>query len=740
MSKLKHKSDFDRWYVSEFRKMTEDSAPTWIRERLNEALSIDRYEETFLRKIGKIRRLKKLTAIDPVNYICTVFRATSLKLNISVNYAFLYSSDMKYHNKIHNIKEPDNPVLIWYCVAPSLQSQDGEYRNRLIRFGQFDILVKKYAVIFEYIEKFLIDKVEKYELSLETEDFFPQIEHERLAETLSHRIVQTSLNMRFFIQFWLMEVYSLSVNLQENHINPKFNQIFFPHLDEDIKEFRAIKAKFGDEKVQDLIEMLSLPIYPSATAKLKLMKSYHSVGQKLRPLNVGEVQEPLNIKYAPWREIYLSGRAADLLVNTICPNFAIFVDWFYIKNAKKGLFDNEQQYQKLEFSDRSLVITRKLQETQRLTYTRDPKRDTKQFLNAAFEQVYQGIEDPIDFIKGNLLMSNVTLGFITENVGRTLTDIPSLQKSKEWLAVVGDYYKYETFKKYAFDFCYGVLALNKIGQTHSDAHLNNLTINNIDTAVNKAGSHAMYSVQGYWFAVPVRGPYGCLIDLSRGTIHPNMVKDYKYFANKEELNEFVDEQNARIIWKLENTIPTFMKLHGDKIRELMASHFDKFYQLYTAVDTFDIFSKISKYFDKKCDRDSIALANKIAKLSEHFLTTTMLKLLANPDLTIEAPVFQILKECFTDYIIDPLVEKKDMNIVDLWLYDKPMRYSLEEYERWPPILKRAHGMTDLTDPKSMYPLPEFDQMDQTRRDYEKYRKEQMKMVYYIARRHHEKYK
>jgi hypothetical protein len=550
--------------------------------------------------------------------------------------------------------------------------------------------------------------------------------------------VEDNLVMNFFCIFWFIEIYSLSIGLQENHINPKFNQLFFQRLDEDIKEFNSICKKFGDQFIKDLIEFCTLPVYKRITAHGQLVTSYHSVGQKLRPLNVGEVQQPFNIIYDPWREIFLSFRAADLLANAICPSFAVFVDWFYIKNSKKGLFDNEQQYQKLEFSERASTITRKLRETQHITYMRD--KNAKKFLNNMFQILYDKIEDPIDYTKANLMMSNVTLGFVTENVGRTFYDFPALEESKVWTNAVGHILKDESiFRKYIWDVCYALLSLNiKCGITHSDLHLNNVTINNLDTASKTKEPWVVYNVLGYWFSFQTKGPYACIIDFSRGTIHPDMVEKYPYFSDRDDFDKFVDQQNIRMMHVLEQSIPTFMKIHSEKVLELLKNNFDKFYMIYSAIDTYNFCTKLLKYLSGSTTKTNIELLNHIVKLSEHFLTHVMLKVINNPQMTIEWPILTILKECFTDNIFNKQIPQK-WNIIDVWVLDKPMKYSLEKYEKWPVLLQEVHGMKDLKDPKSIYLLKNVTWTDELRKGYERFRKQQMTMIKYIAQRHKEKY-
>lgn len=738
--KRDEKQDFDRWLAYTFVRMNSSpDVPKWIQDKLT-------HVESFLHKIKKMRRLKKTMFIDPVNYICTVLTAKSLKTDITANYGFIYSSDIKYNNKYMQ-KRDKSPVCISYCIAPSLMSSDGEYRNRLFQFGQFQLIDNKYSEIMEWLEKYAVHKIERYEISLECENFYPQIGHEYLAEQLDHYLVKQAVLLKFFAIFWLTEVYTRSIGMQENHINPKFDQIFFAHLDEDLKEFAALKRKFGEPLVLEMIRFCTNPVVKRATDQ-EIYTVPLNVGQKLQPLNVGEVQEPLNIYFSPWREIYLSSLASDLMANLICPSFAIFVDWFYIKNSKKGLFDNEQQYQKIEFSERALVVTKKLREAQRITYTRDPKTDERVPLNAMFKELHGKIEDPIDFTNAHLLMSNVTLGFVTENVGRTFADITVLEKSKSWISRVGSMSEDWVFRKYAFDMCYGLLCLNeKLRITHSDLHLNNGTINDLDPLITDPKARVLYHVGGRWYSLRTHGPYACIIDFSRGTIDPAQVEKYPHWRDRQSYEDFVTTQNTAMIRKLEDTLPTFMKINREKLVELQRDHFDKFYQIYTAVDPFDFFTRISKGLNKVLSAKSMTLVDRIIKVSEHYLTNIMIKVLTNPDLDVEWPLHVILQECFNEDIFDP-AEPRDWNVTDMWLYDRPEKelpYSLSKFASWPPIIKTEYGLPPTknnelpVDETGKYRITSVATMDAGRQQYEGYRKEQMKMVNYIAQRHLEKY-
>lgn len=740
-------NDVTNWIWYNVRNNIKITEPKWLVKLLDKLYCSDLFSETFYINLTNIRTLKKNIIIDPVNYICTIFRAYSTKENISANYTFMYSLDKKYYSILGLAKVEESPVKIMYCSRPSLSSQDGEYRNGILSIYQLKLLENIYSKIYQDIEIYLIEKNERLQLSLEYENFHPQLKIEQSAESLDQSIVNERLLMRFYIQFWLVEIYNLSIGMQENHINSKFNIIFFTDIKEDINMLKFLIEKYSQEYIDKLVIYMSTPvrqIIKTSSENIIEITNY-AMGQKLRPLNVNEVQEPLNIKYSSWREIVLSQYASDLIANFISPNFAIFIDWFYIKNTKKGLFDNEQQYKKLEYSDRSELIVRKLRETQRLTYMNDwfKNKNTNKYLNDTFQILDNKIENPVEFVKSNLMMSNVTLGYIIEYVGRTFIDIPFLSKSKVWISKARDILGNKIiFVKYMFDIIYGLLSLNvKCGMIQGDLHLNNATIKiTTSSKIFSKNPHALYNIYGYNFLLPHWGTYACIIDFSRGIVIPENIKEKIYIKNSDEYLEFIDDQVNRIITKYQDTFPSFVQTNKERILELIKNDFKIFFKVYSAIDIYDFAGKLEKYLTDKTLKENLLLLKKITKIAEHYLTSIMLSVLNNKDTQIEWPMFQILKECFIDNIINMDEEPKNISIIDYWEFDKPLSYSFSNYNKFPPVLKNESGMHDIKHPEKIKPIDYFEFINDHRLKYEKYRQSCMEMVNFIAQRHQDKYK
>jgi hypothetical protein len=534
------------------------------------------------------------------------------------------------------------------------------------------------------------------------------------------------------LHFWLIELYNISIGLQENHINPKYNVVIFNDQEADRKFLQRLYATFGQKRVSQMIFLLSIwPDYSSSQGKL--VPQPYGIGQKLIPMNVSDVQNPFDIGYRTWREVYVNERVSDLVANFVCGSFSIMIDWMYIKSSKPGLFDNDEQQRRLEVSDRARVVIAKLRETQRLTAD-----DTEVVLPSVGAE----LEAPIYRIESKVLISNVTMGILAENVGRTFFDIPLLEKgSKVWLQQVGPImHDHAVFKKYVFDLCYGLASLNtKLGVTHSDLHLNNMVININSLYTPAENSTVAYGLNKKWYTFDCNGHYAYIIDFSRSTVHPDYISEYlvenKNYMNKVDVESFRNVQNERMISTLKGHFPNFYQTRMQELHQTMQLHFDKFYRLYTMVDVYSLSDKMYRHFQQhKCIKPNLDLLNKMRRASEYYLTTGMNKLFLSPDIEIDWPIFDVVAECFSDNLSS---ENDTRALCDVWSLDRPLTYSLRRYELWPPYI--AHILEMETEGSTPKKHKLFQSQIAMRKAFENYRHAQIKTVRLIADRHKLKY-
>jgi hypothetical protein len=188
--------------------------------------------------------------------------------------------------------------------------------------------------------------------------------------------------------------------------------------------------------------------------------------------------------------------------------------------------------------------------------------------------------------------------------------------------------------------------------------------------------------------------------------------------------------------RLTAAFPTTIRPIEDKLRSLMETDFPKVFNIYTAIDMYDFCSKLLHYLEDKTIKANLDLLRHIVRIAEHYLTNILVKVVNNPEIQVESPILKIMKECFVNRIIDPKIPQPNMHVVDIWQFDRGMKYNTENYKSFPPWLKELQLMTK--DGK-VKPHPYFRAIEEGWLRYSKYRRDAMAMVHYIAERHRLKY-
>lgn len=729
--------DVDRWVVSTLEELytVGDDAPEYIKKRIPQLLTPQLYNQSCLTNVYRLIKYKRQVFVDAVNYICTVFHAK--RDGITANYCLLFSADTSSLLSIWKKEEARRKIrreveAVYYCASPSLRSADGEYRSRIYTDNKLLKLKEEYSDVWEYLEEYALDKIQRNGITLGYEHYNPRQALFEHARDLAKIITEKRFQIDTFIHFWIIELYNINIGLQENHINPKYQVVVFSDMEEDRRFFHRLNKTFGRERIDNMLFLLS--IYPEKSEG-KLIPQPWCIGQKLIPMNVADVQNPFDITYRTWREVYVNDRVADLVLNFVCTGFPIMIDWLYLKSSKPGLFDNDEQQHRLEISERARIVIAKLRETQRLT--QDEEHAEKILPSIGAE-----LDNPIGRIETRLLISNVTMGVLAENVGRTLWDIPLLEKgSRLWVEKVGSLMRDTTmFQKYMFDICYAIACMNiKLGITHSDLHLNNMAININSLYTPPKGSRVAYGIGGRWYSFPCNGHYAYLIDFSRSTVHPDYTSDYraenKRYMMASDFETFSDTQNERMQATLKSHFPNFYNTHVEQLQNAIQNHYDKFYRLYTMVDVWSFSDKLYMHYKGNgCAKQNLELLDRIRRSAEYYLTTGMNKFFLNPDIEVEWPILELIADCFAPALS---TERDSGTICDVWSLDRDLRYSTRRYELWPPYLRDVCSIKKEGDkPK---PVEALQDQIRIRKDFERYRISQMETVRLIARRHELKY-
>ena len=724
---------------------------------------INNPKDDYLYLYGSYNRISALMIfgyylnLDIVDTICTTFKLKDLSDNSEVIYSFGYFEYDSKHPPPYSVKPPNTNYLYRYFnTGGSFLSKDGEYRSGLISYISIKkikntpILKNIFQDIFLYIQKNLT----KRGIIILKEYFYPK-ESKKLNE-FELEYYSYTLQYELFSITWLNSMLNLYLNINENHLNEKFKKIMYKHKKEDLEFLNELIKTYTIEEIYKL-RYLTNNIFTSYNNIDKKNVSV-KLGQKIIPLSIAESQNPFSINFKPWREYLITSHLSNYIVNNIAPGFFLTNSWFYIKNSRKGLFDNEIQYEKMERSELAIQITELLNKAKLFTQENISKKTLKltnkrlnTYISNKFKELSQYIQTPIDFAKEDIIMSNVALCIISEYVGRTLWDVMLLSKSSTYYNnLIGQPFTLSgshLFAKYMFEMCYNLYCMNSIsGIIHGDLHLNNITLNPLtyqnEKNINNVQNPNVLYVLGdekNQYIFPTVGYYTCLIDFSRSIILPEKVqllnlssipKTFKIFDN---IQYFQKDQVDRLL-SLYIRHTTDSEANKDDLRILFKNKFEAVFKLLTTIDVYGITQKLLHMFllnEKnvvKPHKNCIDLLEKINKYSQTYLTVEMNKLItdANYEKTIlemEYPIFTIIKNCFYEYSV---INAEIGNIVDIYNINNELKFSLDKLELYPDRIKND-TISYIKYSKS------------SRNIFEKQKQENMKTISYIATRQKQKH-
>jgi hypothetical protein len=759
----------EKWYVKNY-KATYLDFPTddIISKKFNDP------KNDYLYLYGEYNRMSVLISfayflgIDIVNTICMTFKIKDGIDNTEAIFSFGY---FEYNEKRNSLKEKNDgksgyqlpgtsTKSRYFTIGPSYSSKDGEYRSGMLSYDNI-ILIKKTEIlrnifqdVFDYIQNKSLDRgwmiIKEY--------FFPTDSKKIIQHELEYNAFQ--LQTELFTLAWFNILMNKHLKFVDNHINIKFKKIMFKYIDEDLKFFTSLINIYGIEKLSLLWNISNNIIngnkMPSNPIKNKL-------GQKLIPLTIAESQNPFDIRYKPWREYLISIYLSNFIVNNISPGFFITNTWFYIKNSRKGLYDNEIQYEKMRRSELAIQITELLTRAQ--VYTQSNIQQSKinneinSKLSSKFKNLYDKIQEPIIYAKEDIIMSNVTLCIISEYVGRTMWDVMLASKSSNYYnKIIGNPFLldgFPIFTKYMFELCYNLYCMNSVaGIIHGDLHLNNATINTINynkinpisSIINPMDMYVLGDSKNQYI-FKTTGYFLCIIDFSRSIILPEKIMNFvddslpKTFNKQKDMKQFYNTQSKQLL----NIYLNFTgddEYNRDDLLILFRNNFEAVFKLLTSLDVYGFTDKMLKMYmlnknnlikpHKKC----IDLLEKMKSASEAFCIIEMNKLILDNSYEkivadMEWPISTIIKQCFHENLV---LNMEVGNIINVYNINNKIKYSLNKLENFPPIIKEFNEIVN--DKETSKDIKRF---ISDRKKYEIEKNAGLSTVSFISNRQKQKY-
>jgi hypothetical protein len=467
-------------------------------------------------------------------------------------------------------------------------------------------------------------------------------------------------------------------------MSDNFYDILFSNY--DINYFDEIYKKHKNE-INNLI-----PSLVSYNVDLKL-----EIGQKILPFNYIQLKEYNHLIHFQWKELLINRIINNLIHQNISICFPLFIDWIFIKKSDKKLFNNDEIFKKIHYSDQLKIILKSLL----LTKNNLIKLNNFNEKNKILSKLETKIQIIINEAKVSILMSNISLCFFSEYSGRTLFNRLNLLTKNIIHPNIGDLFNnYKLLKKYIFDIIYSLYALNLKGIIHGDLHLNNITLNiisdlkdnnyvlydlnndfNIDIInyinkypdINNVSNTDIYITtnnSSLSSSTPITPKYlnncyqfqhyGCfpsIIDYSRSFILLKLI-DTNIIENNNKIirAKFIKNETKRILNELNKIFPNYIKNNVHKLKFLFKNkNFYILFIYFSAYDTFTFITNLLIYMKKvtlnnniKVNSKILELLTAISKKSYYYLEQLLNEENYNEKKLHQFPNYSLLTEFFSE--------------------------------------------------------------------------------------------
>lgn len=759
---------YKKWKEQEYRNTywNTDDLPSITKKIINSATlahsSINR---------ERVFQVSSRFSSDTLNTITSVITILDEITKKTIICGFVYSSHLlveKYKKISLGVEMPysviysDDTISNYWNIGPSLESVDGEYRNQFSDFYGLKKCQIHYKKVYEKMIDYVKKKIKERKYLFHRETFYPTAKIKQTEINIDKHFKNFQIELNLYLMVWFVGVYQKFTNIRENHINERYVVFIDKHMTEDIEFFKELIKEFSLQTMETIYRYFENTCLPGKEHVTVL-----GFGQKLMPLNLLEVQKPFDVRFVPWRDYIISQALTNLVVNNICPGFPVVNSWIYIKGAKKGLFNNKIQYQKIERSDQAQAIIELLIKSKSYTYEniktdmKDQRGTITSWLSDKFKVLHDQIDDAVNFGKNEIIMSNVSFMIISEYTGRTLNDVMRLTKSSPYYnEALGKPFTsggYKYFKKYVFDICYNLHCMfENYGIIHGDLHLNNLTLyqkfqTNHEGFDKVDDPHVLYVVgenNEYNFVLPSTAFHTTLIDFGRCFIHPDYLEKLRdpsvpeRYSITGDKDKFIKEQTRRLINTYIKLVPD-SKDQEPELRVLFAKNFDAMYKLMSVSDLYSVMTKL-QYLINMGQKDVVVphancvfLIKKVIDLCSIYLISDVSKLISDKSYgdainESKSPLLEIMVKLFSDNL-----DQAGKNIIDVFLFNNPKKYSMSFLSKIPSVVDTKKYVDQ--DGK----LVEFsshgsEYVKRMRLEYEKSRATNYDIVDLIARRHKEK--
>jgi hypothetical protein len=618
----------------------------------------------------------------------------------------------------------------YICVSPTYDSRDGEYRRRFTQWREFATKYEEKSATLAPFEEAVNRAVAEGTLQLDAR-VYPETAAAKIVEEAQRaRALQRALAVALALDLW-----NVQQGLAQAHTNKAYQQIMkiFAEKEGHLLARSRMVATPTDEYYDTFVRVADDSTAPQC-------------GQKLVPLSLKEAMQAGDPAFAAWREIEVTRRVGDLVINFITPSFAIYNQWAYIEGSGAALYENASMGERYA---RGRVAATAV----------DALRDARQRLAAgaqelghsmATDEMDAHIYEGIDYAQQALLMAPVALLHTMEDVGWGLQSIGQYARRAVdgMLPAIKDAYATpDMAARHIFEYAYAAHCLHtKIGVVHADIHPNNMTsyVWGMSVEVKGTGAPAredaaaQISMAAYYsdpfvayvlgprgeadtFLFPASGDSACLIDYSRAILGPAYRERLEAGRSPQQAANFYRDQVGRVVRAFHRYAPAYVEKHQEAIRAAALANLKAAFPILAAIDYIAIGRSIATVLEAELAvpadegvrqyhvaHEAVQLARELERAALAHLIAGLQELVTSPRGEVPAfPGETLLRTIFGAWLYPAWVGReklrmRDMQLVDMYNYNNALEYSGTDYAKYPPwarldVIERHLGALKLTD-------------------------------------------
>lgn len=592
----------------------------------------------------------------------------------------------------------------YVCVAPTLDSRDGEYRPRFTRAAVFLAEYARAAELLAPYEEQVLAMLADGRLHIST-TVYPD-ESSAAARRVAERLPVTTLAAALLLDLWETGQKLIAVHTSRRYV-------------ELMDAFAAAAPKLAARAAaQDPAALRVARWFTRGSSDRMRVQC----GQKLVPMFEREAAQPYDYSLGAWRELLVTRAVGDLVVNWVAPGFALYNEWTYVEDADAGLFENPAMAERYERGRRAAATVDALRAARRgLHAGADPNYHT--------EMLSARVYDCLEYAQSFLAVSPVAMLHTMEHVGVALRSFGMQVRRQltQWPEFAGLFAERAGAARVLFEWAYGAHCLHtKLGVAHADLHGNNLTVyrwGHAEAAATADGEPPEGAAPFYGdpvaayvagprgeadtYVFPAAGIAGCIIDYSRAIVGPGFRPRLEAAGagrgHPHAAANFYRDQVGRVLRTLHRYAPEYTRANQDALRAAALADFGRLFPALCAIDFLAIGESAAVYLLEetvavdehglrpfRVAQEAVALARQLEEAGRAALVEGLHRALRGRDgPSIEFPGAAILARVFGEWRFPEWAAREPkrvraMQLVDAYNYTNELRYSGADYERFPP--------------------------------------------------------